>query len=285
MPKNVLALDRFEERRRKEYLAFLVVKFLKAFISFRGIHDDFHAAAERGCLTGCGLFQRVLELQETLAFDLKEKAHYLFRTGGKNGGGVHAATGEKDTHRIIGELRGAIETRSIDSYIGTGFHLLMILGESLYQLDHYTPEFKKEQDQIARVERLAKRAGYTFTAEEMGELERLRTLSEISMKVSAETEELAFRFMQRCNTLFAGTAEVIRHFIEGAGDNEVLVQNLLQNVNLLEKVYGADSAEHIFRVLCRHKKVEGRTGLEKAMNWARQKCGNVTGLPEAGKVP
>jgi hypothetical protein len=283
MGRIVINLDQFEARRRKEQLAFLVVKFLKAFTMFRDIHDRFHAAAKAGCLNGCGLFQKVIELQETLAFDMKEKAHYLFRTGGKNGGRWRASSGEKDTHRIIGELRGAIETRSIDSYIGTGFHLLMILGESLYQLDHYTPEFKKEQAQIARVERLAKRTRYTFTAEEMNELERLRALSEISMKVSAETEELAFRFMQRCDSLFTGTAEVIRHFIEGAGDNEVLIQNLLQNVDLLEKVYGDASAERIFWALCGHKKCEGRTGLEKAVNFARQKCGNVTGLPQAGR--
>ena len=283
MAKNVLMLDQFESRRRKEQLAFLVIKFLKAFTMFQDIHDRFHEAAKSGCLSGCGLFKKVLELQDSLAYDMKEKAHYLFRVTGKNGGNEHVASGEKDTHRIIGELRGAIETRSIDSYIGTGFHLLMILGESLYQLDHYAPEFKKEQEQIARIERLAKRVGYTFTPEEMSELERLRALSEISMKVSAETEELAFRFMQRCDSLFEGTAEVIRHFIEGAGDNEVLIQNLLQNVELLEKVYGENSAEQIFWVLCRRKKCEGRTGLEKAMNFARQKCGNVTGLPAARK--
>jgi hypothetical protein len=281
--KSVSVLNQFESRRRKEQLAVLVVKFLKAFTMFRGIHDQFHAAARNGCLTGCGLFQKVLELQESLAFDMKEKAHYLFRAGGKNGGIVRDSSGEKSAKSIIGELKSAIETRSIDSYIGTGFHLLLILGESLYQLDHYTPEFKKEQAQIARIERLAKRAGYTFTAEELNELERLRALSEISMKVSAETEELAFRFMQRCDSLFIGTAEVIRHFIEGAGDNEVLIQNLLQNIGLLEQVYGQDSAERIFWALCRHKKCEGRTGLEKAMSFARQKCGNVTGLPAADK--
>jgi hypothetical protein len=283
MAKLGSARNRFEARRRKEHLAFLVVKFLKVFIAFRQIHDEFHAAADKGCLTGCGLFQKVLELQESLAYDLKDKAHYLFRTGGMSGGGARTAAADKGARSVIAGLKTSIQMRSIDSYIGTGFHLLMILGESLYQLDHYTPEFKKEQEQIARIERLAKRAGYTFTAEEAAELERLRAVSGISMKVSAETEELAFRFMQRCDSLFAGTAEAIRHYVEGAGDNEVLIQNLLQNVDLLESVYGRDSAERIFWILCRHKKCEGRTGLEKAMNYALQKCGNVTGLPAAGR--
>jgi hypothetical protein len=279
MGKTASSRNQFEFRRRKEYLAFLVVKFLKAFVLFREIHDGFHAAAGKSCLSGCGLFRKVTELQESLAFDMKEKAHFLFRSGNRNGGDSDSARGEKDTRSIIAELKNAIQIRSIDSYIGTGFHLLMILGESFYQLDHYTPEFTREQEQIARIQRLAKRAGYTFSAEEQSELDRLRALSEISMKVSAETEELAFRFMQRSDALFTGTAEVIRHFIEGAGDNEVLILNLLQNVELLEKVYGPDSAEKIFSALCRHKKCEGRTGLEKATSYAMQKCGNLSGLP------
>jgi hypothetical protein len=279
MTKSMSASDLFESRRRAEYLAFLVVKFLKAHEAFRTIYEEFQTAVRNNRLAEYGLYRKVWDLVQNLAFDMKEKAHYLFRTNNKNGKKLDDGSAEKGRRQMIVALKASIEARSIDSYIGTGFHQLLILGESLYQLERYAPEFKKEQAQIARIEKLAKRMGYTFSSEEANELENLRALSDISMKVNAETEELIFRYMVRCESLFKGTADVIRNFIEGAGDNEILIQNLLQNADLLEKVYGKNSAERIFWVLCRHKKIEGRTGLEKALNFAKTRCGNITGLP------
>jgi hypothetical protein len=87
---------------------------------------------------------------------------------------------------------------------------------------------------------------------------------------------------ERCEALFAGTAEVIRHFMASARDNEILIQNLVQNRDLLEQVYGEGAAERIFSELCKGKAYTGRTGLERALNFARAKCGNVTALKEAG---
>jgi hypothetical protein len=84
--------------------------------------------------------------------------------------------------------------------------------------------------------------------------------------------------MERCEELFKGTAEVLRHFIEGAADNEILVQNLIQNLGLFEAVYGEGSGERIFWVMFRHRGIEGSTGLEKAEAFARGRCGNTTGL-------
>jgi hypothetical protein len=100
------------------------------------------------------------------------------------------------------------------------------------------------------------------------------------MKLSAETEALAVRLMGRCEALFTGTAEVLRHFIEGSADNEILVKNLIQNLDLFETVYGEGTGERIFWIMFRHKGLDGSTGLEKACTFARMRCGNVTGLPE-----
>jgi hypothetical protein len=284
MTRRGSAIEQFEPRRRKEYLAFLVVKFLKAYDEFLAILAGFEKAVKENRLAESGLFRQVRELQDSLGFDMKEKAHYLFRSGQREDDPVPDGAGEKSTRRMIQKLTTSIETRSMDSYIATGYHLLLILGESLYQLERYTPEFRKEQGQIAEIEKLAEQAGYTFSAEEAVEMEQLRALSDISMKVSAETEELIFRFMVRCESLFKGTAEAIRRFIEGATENEILIMNLLQNIELLEKVYGQGSAEKIFWVLCRHKRVEGQTGLERAVAFAKSKCGNVTGLPDVPKA-
>ncbi len=281
--------ETFESRRRKEHAAFLVVKFLKADIVFMEILAEFRDAVRDRCLGTCGLHNRIRELHESLAFDIKEKAHSLFRTESRAGrsagveapvnpgGDGGALTGR--TRRSVHELKAGIETRSLDSFIGTGYHLLMILEESLYQLERYTPAHEKEEEEISRFEDLARRIGYTFSQDELGELEHLRDLSSISAKLSAETEQLTIRLMERCEELFRGTAEVLRHFIEGAADNEVLVQNLVQNLSLLEAVYGPGSGEKIFWVMFRRRGVEGSTGLDKAAAFARSRCGNVTGLP------
>jgi hypothetical protein len=233
MPREELAGDGFERRRRKEELAFLVVKFLRAYLRFQEIGEMFREVSRSNGLAGSGLFERVRDLEEGLAFDIKEKAHFLFRTGAPAPG-----------------LRSdglAIDARLIDSHIGTGFHLLLILRESLYQIDRYAPEIDQE--------------------------------GETGRRMHAETEELAGRMVERCSELFRSAAEALRRLVTGVEDNEILVLNLLQNIDLLEQVYGAGSAEAIFAEQCRGKRLAGKTGTEKAISYAKAKCGNLTGLP------
>ncbi|MGA2614598.1 MAG: hypothetical protein ABSG38_14265 [Spirochaetia bacterium] len=233
MPREELAGNGFESRRRKEELAFLVVKFLRAFLRFREIGQAYRAAAQINRLADSGLFERVRDLEEGLAFDLKEKAHYLFRTVSRQANGAQKAGSPSS--------RLAVDARSIDSYIGTGFHLLMILRESLYQIEHYAGESEKQ--------------------------------------LYSETEGLAGRMVERCEELFASAADALRRFLTDGDDNEILILNLLQNVDLLEQVYGAGSADGIFSDLCKGKRVAGKTGTEKAAAYVRMKCGNITGLP------
>jgi hypothetical protein len=274
--------DGFGERRRKEQLAFLVVKFLKAYLAFQAIHASFREAVVGGRLAESGIYEKVRDLENTLAFDLKELAHALFRTGTVRDDGKPKPAG-RISRRMLRELTAAIEMRSIDSYIGTGYHLLTILRESLYQLRQYAPEYEREKEEVAAIEDMARRLKYTFSPEEARELEHLRSLAERSMKLSAENESLSRRIIARCRDLFQGTAQVILRNLESAAENEVLVQNLLQNRGLLEKVYGAGAAEGIFRELCRGRDLVGSTGLERARSYVRKYCGNVDGLNAPGE--
>jgi hypothetical protein len=237
MPREELAGDGFESRRRKEELAFLVVKFLRAFLRFREIRQAFRAAEQAKRLADSGLFEKVRDLEEGLAYDLKEKAHYLFRTVSRQGNGARAASSSSI----------AAEARSIDSYVGTGYHMLLILRESLYQVEHYAPEIEGR--------------------------------AESERQLYGETEALAQRMVERCDELFTEAAEALRHFMAAADNNEILVLNLLQNIELLEQVYGAGSADAIFSDLCKSKRLPGRTGTERAAAFAKAKCGNITGLP------
>ncbi|MCX7029506.1 MAG: hypothetical protein NTU62_05220 [Spirochaetes bacterium] len=272
-----LTRDVFEERRAKESLAFLVVKFLKAYVAFEGIHAAFRKAEADGCLASCGVFEQVRELEETLAFDLKEMAHGLFRNRSVRDARQHKPAA-RISRRMLRELKASIEMRSIDSYLGTGYHLLAILKESMYQLQHYAPAYEQEKAEVASIEDLARRLKYAFSPEEARELEHLRSLAELSMKLSAETEALSRRMATRCRDLFQGTAQVILGYLEGAGENEVLVQNLLQNRDLLNRVYGAGTSERIFLELCRGRDVAGTTGVERARSYVQKHCGNVDGL-------
>ncbi|MGD0726021.1 MAG: hypothetical protein ABSB63_10715 [Spirochaetia bacterium] len=283
MAKRELTPDQYEARRRKEQLAFLVVKFLRANALFISIDAEFRRLAKEGNLAGGGLFVRVRDLEDSLVFELKEKAHFLFRNDPRAANGVKGVskTGSRTTHELLAGMKNSIESRAIDSYIGTGYHLLLILQESLYQIELYAPELEREKREISRILELARTTGNVFSPEERAELERLQSLSELSVKFAAESEELALRVAERCEALFAGTAEVIRHFMASARDNEILIQNLVQNRDLLEQVYGEGAAERIFSELCKGKGYTGRTGLERALNFARAKCGNITALKEA----
>ncbi len=291
MAKRELVGDGFESRRRNEGLAFFTVKFLRGYLSFQDIRAAFLEAAEASRLDGSGLFEKVRDLEEGLAFDLKEKAHHLFRSASRQGNGKPRPAGgpagavNGSASATPAALKAAIEARAIDSYIGTGFHLLLILRESLYQIERYTPELVQEKEELARLTELARTDSASFSEEEMVALEHLRVLDESSVRVHEEAIVLAHRMVDRCDELFHQTAAVLRRFMESGDDNEILMLNLLRNRDLLERVYGDGASESIFTELCRGKRVPGKTGTEKALSYVRSKCGNVTGLPAALETP
>jgi hypothetical protein len=270
----------FEARRRKEQVAFFVVKFLRMYVSFKEIAEEFHVRSASGNLAGSGLFDRVGALAQSIAFDLKELAHVLFRA--RNGQDTAEAPA-RGAREILAGMNTVLERRSLDSYIGTGYHLLLILHESLYQIERYSPELDKEKAEIARIMELARAEAPGLPPDQRAELERLRSLDEISAKLATDSAELARVVLARCEELLKGTALVIRRFGASAKDNEILVLNLLQNRELVEKVYGRGEAEAIFAELCTGPGFKGRTGVDRALAFARARCGNVSGL-EPGKT-
>jgi hypothetical protein len=283
------------ERKKKEELAFLVVRFLKTFTLFEGIYRDFHRILESGQgFGGCGLFARVRDLEEQLVFEIKEKAHFLFRS-------ASAADSSKEQkplsdrleqillHRrgprrasesreILADLRRSLVDRAIDANIGTGFHLFMILRECIYQLEVYVPRYGQELEQAKRLQRLALRIGSTLDEEEAHELVHIRQIVKRGKSVAVSALELAQRALERCHELFQETAELLRHLIEEAGDNEVLLINLLAQRPLVETVYGLGASEQILAHMYRQVERPGASGLEKALEQARMRCGNIEAL-------
>jgi len=265
-------------RRRKEELSFLVVRFLKAFELFEGIYRDFRelVAAGRG-FGGSGLFQRVKQMEEDLVFGIKEKAHFLFRSAAP--GGQQQAEGGRSRHTLAG-LRRSLVDRALDSTIGTGFHMFMILRECLYQLEVYAPRYEAELEQTERLEELAARIGSGLGEEEAHELEHIRQIVKHGQGMASYSRELAEQALERCRALFRRAAELLRHLVEEAGRNEVLVLNLLREREAVDRVYGEGGAERLFSHMFRNSDQPGATGLAKALAYARKHCGNTEGLDE-----
>jgi hypothetical protein len=283
------------DRRKKEQLAFLVVRFLKAYTLFDGIHRDFRQILESGLgFGGCGLFARVRDLEEGVVFDIKEKAHFLFRSSS-----AAKAEGEKEppyaelermllarrgtrrtsqAREILARLRRSLVDRAVDSNIGTGYHMFMILRECIYQLEVYAPQYGQELEQAERIESLERHIGFSLDEEEAHELEHIRQVMKRGQSAVTSTLELAERAMERCRTLFLETAELLRHLIEEAGGNEVLLLNLLTHRQSVDAVYGPGAAEQILAHMNRRIEPSEASGLAKAMEQARKRCGNTEAL-------
>jgi hypothetical protein len=290
--------QQYIDRRRKEDLSFLVVRFMQAYVKFAELYDEFKALLDKGGdFQNAGLFARIRSLEQTLVFDIKEKAHFLFRSD-RLGTGEPENVGSKfaDLERILlesrdadrirarevfAELRKSLVRRSIDSYIGTGFHLFMILMESIYQLENYVPQYRSELEYLQRIEDLTGRIGYEFDQEEEHELDHIKQVVALCQSITSDTQELANVALERCMALFRETAEVLRHSIEEAAGNEVLVLNLLKERGLVERVYGDGAWETILSDMFHSIGTPGRSGAEKARSFVRRTCGNIEGL-EAG---
>jgi hypothetical protein len=295
-------MDRVQQqyiaRRRKEDLSFLVVRFMKAFVLFSELYDEFkRLQSEGGDFQNAGLFAKVKNLEQSLVFDIKEKAHFLFRSDMQDTVETEVADSSfaelerillasQDANRtrareVFSELRKSLVRKSIDSYIGTGFHLFMILLESVYQLENYVPQYRRELEYLERIEYLTGRIGYDFGQEEEHELDHIKQVVGLCQSIASDTQELASIALERCMALFRETAEILRHWIEEASNNEVLVLNLLKERALVEKVYGSGSLETILSHMFRTTGGADESGAQKAESFVRRTCGNVEGL-EAG---
>jgi hypothetical protein len=283
-------------RRQKEDLSFLVVRFMKAFVLFSELYEDFKEIQSEGAdYQNAGMFARIRKLEQSLVFDIKEKAHFLFRSDRPDTGEENTIAGSRfaDLERILlesqdadrtkaravfSELRKSLVRKSIDSYIGTGYHLFMILLESVYQLENYVPQYRSELEYLRRIDYLTGRIGYEFDQEEEHELEHIKQIVALCQSIASDTQELAGIALERCMALFRETAEILRHWIEEASSNEVLVLNLLKERTLVEQVYGSGSWETILSHMFRTAGGPDQSGAQKAESFVRRTCGNIEDL-------
>ena len=66
--------EHYVARRKKEYLSFMVVRFLKAYEMFQEIYDTYQQClSERSDSVRTQLFERIRNLEEKLIFDIKSE--------------------------------------------------------------------------------------------------------------------------------------------------------------------------------------------------------------------
>jgi len=266
-------------------------------VLFGEIYEEFTALASTGGdFQTAGLFAKIQRLEQKLIFDIKEKAHFLFRSANNH---VPKADGSDpefaDLERVLAEdrysdrnrareifsqLRKSLVRKSIDSYMGTGFHLFLILMESVYQLEYYVPQYRSETEYLEQVETLTERIGYRFNEEEEHELNHIRNVVRLCRSIADDTYSLAVTALERCMTLFRETAAILHHAVEESASNEVLVLNLLKEKQLVERVYGTGSWEHLLDLMFRTRGGKGESGVKKAEAFVRATCGNVESLDD-----
>ena len=100
-------------RRRKEDLSFLVVRFMRTYVLFSELYEEFKELLNKGGdFQNSGLFAKIRNLEQALVFDIKEKAHFLFRSDSNNAEEPEAVGSSfADLERILLESREADRTR------------------------------------------------------------------------------------------------------------------------------------------------------------------------------
>ncbi len=78
--------------------------------------------------------------------------------------------------RSLSGLGRSLVDRALDSTMGTGFHMFMILRECLYQLEIYAPRYGVELEQAERLEELSRRIGPALGEEEAQGMEHIRQI-------------------------------------------------------------------------------------------------------------
>jgi len=276
-------------RRKKEYLSFLVVRFLKAYDNFNGIYKDFSEYKHKKTkLAEFGLFERMKNLEETLFSDIEEKSRFLFRSeietrydDLKNiAASKYTSIKESKVKTAFSALRKSLLNKSVDSNIRRILHILTILKESFYEFQYYEIEYVHEHNYIGKIESLSNQLGHAFNDDERHEFNHIKVIDKLSRKILSDTKNHTEIALDRCRTLFYETSEILLHVIQECRRNEVLTLNLLIEKELVDKIYGSDASERIFSEMYKHLPSLGNSGLEKAINYLKDNCGNITALPE-----
>jgi hypothetical protein len=288
-------------RRKKEFLPLLVVRFLHAYDAFNSIYGDFqknglgkdrlNAQAENS------FFERIKHLEESLFFDIEAKSRFLFRRS--RGTNIKEAeiqsryadliaylaiedrpVDDSEVTNTFSQLRKSLLNKSLDTNIRKLLHILTLLKVNFHELEYYDVEYAQEHEYVIKIESLFTSIGRALDDSEKHELNHVKEIDKIGRKIVNDTKNHIKIAMQRCKSLFHETSQILLHVIQESRKNEVLVLNLLRERKLVDRIYGFNANERIFSRMYAGMPNWGHTGLERAVNYCRYNCNNISGLSE-----
>ncbi|MGA2318215.1 MAG: hypothetical protein ABSG71_17815 [Thermodesulfobacteriota bacterium] len=165
---------------------------------------------KEGCLRFSDIGVWIDDKGQSLLYNLKEQCHSLFRNKGK-----------KSAYKNEGLL---------DLVIGSIFHEAMKLRENIYQMEVYRPKYLQYKSKVGKSD---------YEKDYLQQFER----------IILKTKRGVVEGMEETRSLFQDAmAQLIDLFKEGA-NNTILVRFLLENLTLLQKVYGSKKAKEIFDLM------------------------------------
>lgn len=287
----------FIRRRKKEYLSSIIISFLKINKCFDNLYRDFfkHEARFDDFLES-GFSDRINKLCDMSIQDLKEKTDFLFRRAEvvdpydseicvnfddlRN---ILAEVEQKQNNKIkknelYRKLSRSLLNQSIDCNINKIYRKLMVLKENLYELEFYRFRYIHEHQILENALTLFRTLEHAVNENEENELHHIVELDKLSQKILYDTRNHTKMILELCNSLFKETAVVLFYKIQDSVHNEVLILNIVENLELVESLYGEGSGEKIFLKMFEGTDYSEGTGIERAHSFLRNNCGNISGI-------
>jgi tetratricopeptide (TPR) repeat protein len=183
-----------------------IVEVVKVFLKSALMFADVVKGYHQGNLEFSTVEKLVDVTKSSPLFDLKERCHALFRYQNAE------VCDEKE--------------KFFDLTIGSIFHEAMKLKESLYQLEVYGPRYLE----------LEKRLGNPLPEREFHRFRKIKSRAEQGLKEGIEDLKELFRDVKE------QLGELLREYSK----NQLLTRFLLENVSLVQRVYGKRGMERIF---------------------------------------
>src|SRR4030043_2144687 len=146
----------------------------------------------------------------SLLYNLKEQCHSLYRYKGK-----------KPIHK---------NEWLLDLVIGSIFHQAMKLRENIYQMEIYQPKYLQYKLKVGK-------SAY--------EMDYLQQFERIILKAKQGVAE----GMEETRSLFEDAMDQLIDLFKESTKNIFLVRFLLENLTLLQKVYGSEKVKEIFNLM------------------------------------
>jgi tetratricopeptide (TPR) repeat protein len=189
-----------------------ILEIIRGLLLSEVVFQEIFKKYKEGCLRFSDIAVWVDDKGQTLLYKLKEQCHFLFRYKGKT-----------PIHK---------NERLLDLVIGSIFHEAMKLRENVYQMEVYQPMYLQYKLRVGK-------SAY--------EKDYIHLFERIIFKAKQGVAE----GMEETRSLFKDAMAQLADLFKEDAKNIFLVRFLLENLTLLQKIYGSKKAKEIFNLMFR----------------------------------